>query len=184
MMVAGIGCKKGVGEREVMEALASALSAHGLGLTALDAIATAAAKRAEPAIGEAARRLGLPLHIIQDDALQAASDGCLTASGHSLAISGLPSLSEAAALASIGAGARLLGPRTVHGNVTCALATLDGVFPSPLVGENGSARSDKTDEGSFAAQITPHPTSPSPGSRSATFSHKGRRYGDKSEPRP
>lgn len=122
MRVAGIGCRKGVSEREVMEALASALSAHGLGLPALDAIATAEAKRTEPAIGDAARRLGLPLHIIQDDALQAAAEGCLSASEHSLAVSGSPSLSEAAALASIGVGARLLGPRIVHGSVTCALA--------------------------------------------------------------
>lgn len=122
MMVAGIGCRKGVGERQVMEALASALSAHGLGLPALNAIATAEAKRTEPAIGDAARRLGLPLHIVRDDALQAVADGCLTASEHSRAISGLPSLSEAAALAAAGANAKLLGPRTVHGDVTCALA--------------------------------------------------------------
>lgn len=122
MMIAGIGCRKGVSEREVMEALASALSAYGLGLPALDAIATAEAKRTETAISDTARRLGLPLNIVQDDALQAAADGCLSASEHSLAVSGTPSLSEAAALAAIGAGARLLGPRIVHGNVTCALA--------------------------------------------------------------
>jgi cobalt-precorrin 5A hydrolase len=38
-------------------------------------------------------------------------------------VAGVPSVSEAAALAAAGDGARLLGPRIVVGPVTCALAT-------------------------------------------------------------
>ncbi|NGO50535.1 cobalamin biosynthesis protein [Mesorhizobium camelthorni] len=47
----------------------------------------------------------------------------LTHSARSQAVAGSPSVSEAAALAAAGEGARLLGPRIVVGQVTCALAT-------------------------------------------------------------
>ncbi len=52
-------------------------------------------------------------------------------------------------------------------------------FPSPLVGEGGSARSAETDEGCsrerqrLILSNTPHPTE----LRSAIFFHKGRRGG-------
>ncbi|MBA3448684.1 MAG: cobalamin biosynthesis protein, partial [Pseudaminobacter sp.] len=47
----------------------------------------------------------------------------LSYSDLSLALAGTPSVSETAALAAAGQGARLLGPRLVLGSVTCALAT-------------------------------------------------------------
>jgi cobalt-precorrin 5A hydrolase len=47
----------------------------------------------------------------------------LTHSARSLALAGTPSVSETAALAAAGKGARLLGSRIVVGPVTCALAT-------------------------------------------------------------
>jgi hypothetical protein len=50
------------------------------------------------------------------------SAGTLTHSELSQALAGVPSVSEAAALGAAGDGARLLGPRTVAGPVTCALA--------------------------------------------------------------
>jgi cobalt-precorrin 5A hydrolase len=52
----------------------------------------------------------------------AAVVGMLTHSELSQARAGVPSVSEAAALAAAGAGARLLGPRIAVGPVTCALA--------------------------------------------------------------
>lgn len=122
MIVAGIGSRKGTSEREVLEAINAALAAQSLDPSALSALATGGVKRAEKAIGDAAQRLGLPLHVIEDAALQSTADRCLTVSERSLAWSGAPSLSEAAALAAAGDGARLLGPRLVHGSVTCALA--------------------------------------------------------------
>ena len=45
-----------------------------------------------------------------------------TASTLSLALAGVPSVSEAAALAAVGEGARLAGPRLATGRVTCAIA--------------------------------------------------------------
>jgi cobalt-precorrin 5A hydrolase len=46
----------------------------------------------------------------------------LTRSTASLSAAGSPSVSETAALAAAGQKSRLLGPRSVHGPVTCAIA--------------------------------------------------------------
>ena len=115
--IAGIGCRRGVTAAEVLAAIAAAREACDVG--AIDGLATVSAKCGEPAIAEAARRLGVPLLVVEpvEDAL------LLTASPASRAASGSGSASEAAALAAAGAGARLLGPRLAVGRVTCAIAT-------------------------------------------------------------
>lgn len=118
MMVAGIGCRNGVAAAEVLAAVEAALAAHGLDPVALSALATTAFKRDEKGIAAAARRLGLPLLVVEDEA----SDGTLTRSDLSLAVAGSPSVSECAALGAAGGNARLLGPRLALGPVTCAIA--------------------------------------------------------------
>lgn len=122
MMVAGIGSRKGVSVEDVLAAIETALEAHGLAMTALSALATATLKKDEEAISAAGRALRLPLIIVDDAALHAASPDALSHSDLSRDLAGTPSVSEAAALAVAGKGARLLGPRTVLGPVTCAIA--------------------------------------------------------------
>ncbi|TIO51754.1 MAG: cobalamin biosynthesis protein [Mesorhizobium sp.] len=122
MMVAGIGSRKGVTARDVRAAIETALEAHGLAMTALSALATGEIKREEEAIFVAGRDLALPVIVVSDDALQAASAGTLSHSDLSQAHAGTPSVSEASALAAAGKDAKLLGPRTVLGPVTCAIA--------------------------------------------------------------
>ncbi|RUW46232.1 cobalamin biosynthesis protein [Mesorhizobium sp. M1A.F.Ca.ET.072.01.1.1] len=122
MMVAGIGCRKGVTARDVRAAIETALEAHGLAVTALSALATGEMKRDEQAIFLAGRDLDLPVLIVSDDALQAVSSGTISQSEWSQAHAGTPSVSEASALAAAGKEAKLLGPRTVLGPVTCAIA--------------------------------------------------------------
>ncbi|MBZ9720632.1 cobalamin biosynthesis protein [Mesorhizobium sp. AD1-1] len=122
MMVAGIGCRKGVGVEDVLAAIETALEAHGLAMTALSALATAAFKKDEEAIAAAGRTLSLPVIVVDDSALQAASSDTLSHSDLSQDVAGTPSVSEASALAVAGTGAKLLGPRTVLGPVTCAIA--------------------------------------------------------------
>ncbi|AZV21420.1 MULTISPECIES: cobalamin biosynthesis protein [unclassified Mesorhizobium] len=121
MMVAGIGSRKGVSVEDVLAAIETALETHGLTMTALSALATAEFKKDEEAIAAAGRALNLPVIIVDDAALQAASD-TLSHSDLSQELAGTPSVSETSALAVAGAGARLLGPRTVLGPVTCAIA--------------------------------------------------------------
>ncbi|ESW64129.1 cobalamin biosynthesis protein [Mesorhizobium sp. RSR380A] len=122
MMVAGIGSRKGVSVEDVLAAIETALEAHGLAITALSALATAALKKDEEAISAAGRTLNLPVIIVDDAALQAVSSEALSKSDLSQDLAGTPSVSEASALTVAGPGAKLLGPRTVLGPVTCAIA--------------------------------------------------------------
>ena len=122
MMVAGIGSRKGVTAGDVHAAIETALEAHGLALTALSALATGEIKRNEEAIFIAGRDLALPVIVVTDDALRAASVRTISQSDVSQAQAGTPSVSEASALAAAGKDAKLLGPRTAVGPVTCAIA--------------------------------------------------------------
>ena len=122
MMVAGIGSRKGVSVEDVLAAIETTLEAHGLTMTALSALATATLKRDENAIFAAGRELDLPVIVVEDEALKVASSSTLSRSDLSQRLAGTPSVSEASALAVAGAGAKLLGPRTVLGPVTCAIA--------------------------------------------------------------
>ena len=122
MIFAGIGSRKGVSEQQVLDAIRTALAKHQLDLSSLGGLATASLKRDEIAIQSAARQLGLPLIIIGDAELARAGTDTPSRSELSLALTGVASVSEAAALAAVGEGARLLGPRLLLDSVSCALA--------------------------------------------------------------
>lgn len=119
MIVAGIGCRKGVDTAGVLAALDAALHSHELDRSALSALATTSFKRNEAAIFAAAERLGLEVIVVEgaDE-----SDETLTRSDISHAVAGSSSVSESTALAAAGKDARLLGPRLITGAVTCAIA--------------------------------------------------------------
>ena len=128
-LVAGFGCRRGAPAEAIAAALAAALQVAGRAPAALTALATSTAKSAEPGLQAMAAQLALPLTPLPDAALAAAAPACLTASPRVQALTGLPSLAEAAALAAAGPGARLLGPRQSAGGLaTCALATTE---PAP-----------------------------------------------------
>lgn len=125
MICAGLGSRRGIPADAVLAAIDAALAAHRLERTALGALATVPGKMHEPAIGQAARRLRLPLLVPPPERLRAARPRCITASEASFLATGTGSASEAAALAVCGPGGRLLGPRLVHRGVTCALAIFE-----------------------------------------------------------
>lgn len=118
MIAAGIGSRRGVSAAEVVKAVEAALAEHGLARGELGLLATV--KPDEAGILAAGERLGLPVRVVAGEA------DTPTRSQASLAATGLGSASEAAALAAAGPGAALLGPRTVLGAVTCALARSGG----------------------------------------------------------
>jgi cobalt-precorrin 5A hydrolase len=122
MIVAGIGSRKGVSVEDVLAAMETALEAHGLASAALSALATTEFKKDEDAIAAAGYRLNLPVIVADAAAIEAAASATISCSGLSRHLAGTPSVSEASALAVAGKGARLLGPRTVLGSVTCAIA--------------------------------------------------------------
>jgi cobalt-precorrin 5A hydrolase len=122
VIIAGIGCRKGATAREVGEAIGAALARAGLQRDALGLIATPVQKGAEPGILAAANALRVPLVLVPPTDLETASSRVVTRSERVVALTGLPSVAEAAALAAGGASARLVAPRTAVGPVTCALA--------------------------------------------------------------
>lgn len=122
MIVAGIGCRRGAAARDVEAAIRAALARAGLAAAALDAIATMLGKDAEPGIAAAATTLGVRVIALQQSELEAANGRAVTRSARVLALTGLPSVAETAALAAAGAEARLIAPRLVVGGAACALA--------------------------------------------------------------
>ncbi len=122
MMVAGVGCRKGASAREIGAAISAALMRAGLRVDALDAIAAPAAKSSEAGIAAAANDLGVPLVLIPQAELEAAGARTVTRSERVIALLGVPSAAEAAALAAAGPAGRLVAPRTAVGPATYALA--------------------------------------------------------------
>lgn len=120
MIVAGLGSRRGVPAAAVLAAIRAAAGAHGLPVSRIGRLATGEVKSGESAFAEAALELGLPLEFVATAKIE--MQETLSRSLASLVRTGAGSLAEAAALVSAGAGARLLGPRTVFGPVTCALA--------------------------------------------------------------
>jgi cobalt-precorrin 5A hydrolase len=126
MIVAGIGCRKGASANEIGAAISAALSRAGLRHDALGLIAAPALKSDEPGIAAAASDLGVPLVLVPQADLEAAGSRTATRSARVVALMGVPSAAEAAALAAGGPAARLLAPRIAVGPATCALATNEG----------------------------------------------------------
>jgi cobalamin biosynthesis protein CbiG len=122
MIVAGIGCRRGAGAGDVEAAIRAALERAGVDPANLKAIATGSAKAAEPGIAATAAMFGLKIVPIGDAELKAAGARVVTRSDRVLALTGVPSLAEAAALAAAGPSSRLIGSRLVVGAATCALA--------------------------------------------------------------
>jgi cobalt-precorrin 5A hydrolase len=122
MIVAGIGCKRGAPAPDIEAAIRAALARAGIASNDLSAIATMAAKQDEAGIQAAAAKLGLSVVAVSEADLKTASARAETRSERVLALMGIPSVAEAAALAAAGPSARLIGPRLVFGTATCALA--------------------------------------------------------------
>ena len=122
MMVAGVGCKAGTAAGEIEAAIAAALARAGLSAAMLTALATSFTKSDEPGIAAAATARGLKLVVVPQRDLAAADARVVTRSERVLALTGVPSVAEAAALAAAGPASRLLGPRVAVGSATCALA--------------------------------------------------------------
>jgi cobalt-precorrin 5A hydrolase len=126
MIVAGVGCRKGATAKEIITAISRALHNVGLSNRAIDVIATPAAKIGEPGIVGAASTLQVPLVPVSQSDLEAAGPRTRTRSERAIAVMGVPSVAEAAALAAAGPSSSLLAARIAAGPATCALAETGG----------------------------------------------------------
>jgi len=121
MIVAGVGCRKGASADDIGAVIGAALARAGFGTQALDLIAVPELKRDEQGVATAAAALGVPLVLIAEADLKAAGARAETRSERVLALMGISSVAEAAALAGGGPTARLIVPRIAVGSATCAL---------------------------------------------------------------
>ncbi|MGI5337214.1 cobalamin biosynthesis protein [Streptomyces sp. CA-181903] len=115
-MYVGLGARPGASADEVLALVARCLPA---GVRPV-ALATLAARAAEPGIAEAAAALGVPLRPYS--AAELAGVAVPHPSAVAGAAVGTPSVAEAAALLAAGDGAVLLVPKVASGRVTCAVA--------------------------------------------------------------
>ena len=81
-----------------------------------------AARIRNPALLEAAARLGVQLHFHDEAALARVASGVVSHSPRVFAIFGVGSAAEAAALAGAGEGARIIAPKFSADGASCAVA--------------------------------------------------------------
>ena len=112
MIVAGIGCRKGVSEADVLAAIEAGCRENGVIAADIEALAIAEAKSDEPAIHAAAQRLGRIVVIVGRESLERVEARTLSGSALSLQTTGTSSASEAAALAA--AGEKATTTRSTH----------------------------------------------------------------------
>jgi cobalt-precorrin 5A hydrolase len=122
MIVAGVGCRKGVQPGDVKAVILAAFEQAGIAVSGLGKIATIHAKSREKGIEAAASAMRVPLVLMTQADLMSVMMRVATRSAQVEALVGVPSVAEAAALAAGGPSARLIAPRIVVGPATCALA--------------------------------------------------------------
>jgi cobalt-precorrin 5A hydrolase len=128
VIAAGIGCRANCDVEDLVRAMMAALKSGSRDLAEVYAIYAPDFKRDERGLSLMADRLGKPLVIVSLAELEKYSNGALTTSLHVKQRFGVPSIAETAALAGARAlsphapAVRLVGPRTISGGATCALA--------------------------------------------------------------
>ncbi|MGA2617075.1 MAG: cobalamin biosynthesis protein [Thermoguttaceae bacterium] len=119
-LIVGLGCRRGTSADAITAAIREALTLAGCDLARVRLLATAAVKADEPGLLEAARRLDVPLRIIDCDEIRAtiyAFEPSRPAQDHV----DLPAVAEPAALLA-GRRTQLLLPKQARHGVTVAIA--------------------------------------------------------------
>jgi cobalt-precorrin 5A hydrolase len=117
----GIGCKRGCSS-EIIVALVERAIAAAACPGAPASLFTHEAKKSEVGLASAAKALGLPLVILDSQVLRQASLRAATNSPRVMAMFGLPSIAETAALAGAGPSSVLLVARMSDRGASCAIA--------------------------------------------------------------
>ena len=120
MIAIGIGCKSGVQAGDVVAVVEDALAR--VEPDTIAGLFTVAAKSLESGLAEAATTLSLPLLFLPEIALKSVACQAESRSERVVALFGVHSIAETAALVGAGEGATLILPRISQGGVTCAIA--------------------------------------------------------------
>lgn len=117
---AGVGCRRGTPEKDILAVLEDALKQADVAPKALAGLASVTLKQDEPGLLRAAERLHLPLRFFTPEEL--AGFPVATPSPKAQEVLGIPGVCEAAALAAAGPEGRLILGKLAVRNVTVALA--------------------------------------------------------------
>lgn len=123
--VIGIGFRSGATVEHIDAAIRAAAATAGLEPAACR-LAVPVDKADFAPLRAAVSRLGLPLDAVEEGALRLTQPHLFTCSIRVMDKRGIGSVAEACALAALGQGGRLIGPRTIapEGTVTTAVAIL------------------------------------------------------------
>jgi cobalt-precorrin 5A hydrolase len=120
MLAIGVGCRAGCPADAIATLVRRALAAVGNEGPA--ALFTSVDKQGEAGIAAAAAALAMPVVYLPRSALEAAAPRAETRSERVVALFGVPSVAETAALAGAGPGSALVVPRMAADGATCAIA--------------------------------------------------------------
>lgn len=119
-LVVGVGCRRGMSEAAILEALDRALAAQGRRREEIYTLATIDLKADEPGLQTAAATLGVPLRIVPRSRIKTLQE-TLRHSTFAEEITGVAAVCIPAALLT-SPHSELLAPKTAHAGVTIALA--------------------------------------------------------------
>ncbi len=126
-VVAGLGCRRGCSQDELLDQLIHSLARHELTVDNLAGLASIAHKRNEAGLHGLAEHLALELVFFAPEQLST-YQAMTTGSALTQAATGSPAVAEPCALAlaaRLGTSPCLLGEKTRSASATCALATFD-----------------------------------------------------------
>ena len=132
----GLGCARNADPAVMWAHVTETLQANDIAAGAIACVASIDLKADEPAIIQAAKRLGVPLRVFTADELNAETARLANPSDVVMAEVGTHGVSEGAALAAAGNEARLHVEKTKTATTTCALAKA----PAPITQLRGRAR--------------------------------------------
>jgi cobalt-precorrin 5A hydrolase len=118
----GIGCKKGCSSEAIAALVERAIAAASCAVAPAALFSRTRPGKARRGLASAAKALGLPLVFLEGQVLRQASLRAATNSPRVMAMFGLPSIAEAAALAGAGPSSILLVALMSDGRASCAIA--------------------------------------------------------------
>jgi len=133
-IVLGIGCERLADEEEVWHLVEESLAGANIAVEAVACIGSIALKAAEPAIHDAARRLGVPARFFEAARLEHETPRLKNPSDLVYRETGCHGVAEGAALAGVGEDGTLILPKQRSQGATCALARSSGIVDPQRVG--------------------------------------------------
>lgn len=125
VLVLGVGAARGAPAEELVALAHEALRTAGLAAEAVACVVSVDLKADEPAVHALAQALGVPARFFSKERLALEADRVPSPSAAVARELGIPSIAEAAALAAVGPGGRLLVAKRKSPHATVAIAAAD-----------------------------------------------------------